>query len=106
MRFKDLVVPGLEGEVDVLADPGQLGDGVDQVRAHVVGVGGEEADALQSGQVVQAPEEEAAREVGGSRSSRRRHRLPQEDDLLGPLGQEPARFVQDLRGAGRIAPRV
>ena len=54
MLLQHLVVAGLDGDLDVRHDLGQAGDGVEQLIGHPVGVGGEEADALEAFDLVQA----------------------------------------------------
>ena len=47
-------VAGLDGDLQVLAHPGQPGHRVEQLVRHPVGVGGEEAEAVQTLDLVQA----------------------------------------------------
>ncbi len=52
-----LVVARLDGNLNVLTDFGQLGDGAQQVISHPVGMAGEEAQSLQAGELVELPQE-------------------------------------------------
>ena len=104
-RLEDIVVAALEGDVEVLADLGQVGAGVDQPFREVAGVAGGEADPLNPLHVMDELEEIGEgvlpapfRGDSGQVTAVGINVLPQQGDLLEALGGQALHLQLDRLG--------
>jgi hypothetical protein len=93
-----VVVAGLDGQVDVLAHPGQVGDRVDEVTAEVARVAGQEPDALEARHlVVQHAQEVAEQDPRPQVASVALDDLAQQHHFAGAPIDQPLDLVHDDR---------
>ena len=101
---EDVVVGGLDGDVEVLADLGEVGHGADDAFGHVTGVGGEEADTPQLWGVVDGGEQVGEVRLVVQIFAVGLDGLAQEGDLAHAVGTVGCDLAGDIvDGAGALA---